>query len=177
MSRNPRLGIAGGVIWDKTGDTFKRTLSNPIHTPGAIMLFRRRCFEDVGGYRPVTVGGVDSIAVLTARMKGWETRSFADLPVLHHKPVGSSAGNAFTRCFRDGLTEYHIGTHPMFAAFKALRRVTESPPIIGSAIRLWAYLSLWLKNTPRDVSSELYQYVAKEQMQRLRACFRRSAAK
>ena len=148
MRAQTNLGTAGGVIWDKVGSTFQRTISNRIHTPGAIMLFRRECFEEIGGYRPVTVGGVDSMAVLTARMKGWETISFDDLPVFHHKPEGSSAGNAFRRCFRDGLTEYHMGTRPLFAIVKAIRRLRERPFILGSMVRVTGYLSAWVKRVP-----------------------------
>src|SRR5262249_51835178 len=78
MAKNARLGVAGGVIFDKTPSGFKRTTSSLNHAVGAVQFWRRECFEAVGGYRPATVGGVDSLAELTARMKGWETKSFPD---------------------------------------------------------------------------------------------------
>ena len=180
MERNPRLGVAGGVVWDKTAYGFRRTTSSLNHAVGAVQFWRRECFEAVGGYRPTTVGGVDSLAELTARMKGWETRSFPDLPIYHHKPVDSAGGRAAYRiAYRAGLTEYHIGTHPLFAFFKALRRWRERPVFAGVFIRLFAYGRLWLTGAKRDASDELVAYLKREQMQTLyRAwlrCWRRLA--
>lgn len=70
MDRNPCLGVASGVIWDKARSNFKRTISSLNHAVGAVQFWRRECFEIIGGYKPVTVGGLDSLAELTARMQG-----------------------------------------------------------------------------------------------------------
>lgn len=43
---------------------------------GESQFFRRECFEAVGGYVPIRGGGIDWLAVTTARMKGWMTRTF-----------------------------------------------------------------------------------------------------
>ncbi len=40
---------------------------------GGCQLFRRECFEDIGGYMPLKGGCIDHIAVVSARMKGWKT--------------------------------------------------------------------------------------------------------
>jgi glycosyltransferase involved in cell wall biosynthesis len=168
MEKNSRLGVAGGVVWDKTARGFKRTTSSLNHAVGAVQFWRKDCFEEAGGYRPATVGGVDSLAELTARMKGWETRSFPDLPIYHHKPVDSlGGGNAYRIAYRAGLTEYHIGTHPLFAFFKALRRWKDRPVLAGLFIRFFAYCTLWLTNARRDASDELVAYLKHEQMQAL----------
>jgi biofilm PGA synthesis N-glycosyltransferase PgaC len=168
MAKNPRLGVAGGVVWDKTARGFKRTTSSLNHAVGAVQFWRRECFEEVGGYQAATVGGVDSLAELTARMKGWETRSFADLPIYHHKSVDSvGGGNVYRIAYRAGLTEYHIGTRPLFAFFKALRRWRDRPLLVGAAIRFFAYCTLWLSKARRDASDELVAYLKHEQMHTL----------
>ena len=38
---------------------------------GACQIFRRECFEAVGGYVPIKGDAIDWIAVTAARMKGW----------------------------------------------------------------------------------------------------------
>lgn len=175
MEQNPRLGIASGVCWDKTANGFKRVTISLNHAVGAVHFFRRDCFDAVGGYRPVSVGGMDSLAVLTARMLGWETRCFPDLPVYHHKPVDSANGSAWRVAYRAGQTEYHIGTHPLFALVKAVRRWRSSPLLLGSMIRMLAFSRLWLFRQHRDASDDLVRFVQHEQLTRLRLLFRRSS--
>lgn len=174
MANNTLLGIASGVLFDKTDYGFKRTISNLNHAVGAVQFWRRECFEDVGGYRPVTVGGIDSIAELTARMKGWETRSFVGLQIYHHKSVDFASGQTVTMInYRAGMTEYHIGTHPLFAFFKAFRRWQKSPMIFSTFIRLFGYFRLWIAGTRRDATDELLSYLKREQMARLKFALRR----
>ena len=168
MQSNPRLGVAGGALWDKDDEFFKRLISSPTFPPGPILFFRRLCFEEVGGYRTVSVGGVDSISVQTSRMLGWDTREFDELKVYHHKPTGASAGSWLRRCYRDGLTEYYIGTHPLFAIAKAIRRAMHKPLFLGSLVRLIAYFRLWVVCAKRDAAPELVRYLALEQMTRLK---------
>ena len=169
MSNNPKLGVASGVLWDKTKTGYRRTISNLNHAVGGVQLWRKDCFDAVGGYRPVTVGGVDSLAELTARMKGWETKSFPDLAVYHHKPVDSANAKTGVRiAYRAGLTEYHIGTHPLFALMKAIRRWKQPPILVGSVVRLFAYGKLWFTGTKRDASADLVAYLKREQLTLIR---------
>jgi hypothetical protein len=97
-------------------------------------------------------------------MKGWETKSFPDLPVYHHKPIDSAnARTAFQIAYRAGLTEYHIGTYPLFAVLKAVRRWREAPIMISTLIRLFGYGRLWVTKAPRDAPEELVAYLKGEQ--------------
>ena len=169
MENDSRLGIATGVCWDKTPTGFQQITISLNHAVGAVQFFRRECFEEIGGYRPVSVGGMDSLAELTARMKGWQTQAFQELPVYHHKPVDSGSGrNARHICYRAGLTEYHIGTHPLFALVKALRRWRQKPVGLCVLFRVAAYAKLWLSGVRRDAPDELVAYVRTEQLGRLR---------
>ena len=91
--KNPKLGIAGGMIFEPLNGRFMpRYLSEPQYVPGAVQLFRRACFDQVGGYALSRCGGEDTIAVVTARMKGWETRSVPGLQVFHHKVADAIPG-------------------------------------------------------------------------------------
>ena len=165
MSKNPQLGVASGVCWDKTDHGFQRTMSSLNHAVGAVQFWRKECFESIGGYQLATVGGVDSLAELNARMKGWETRSFPHLPVYHHKPIDSAtARNGIHIAYRAGMTEYHIGTYPLFAILKAFRRWRQSPMMISALIRLFAYVKLWVSRPPRDATKELVAYLENEQL-------------
>ncbi|HWA29274.1 MAG TPA: glycosyltransferase family A protein [Lacunisphaera sp.] len=169
MEQNPKLGVASGACWDKTPEGFRKITISENHAVGAVQFFRRACFEAVGGYRPMTVGGVDSLAVLTARMHGWHTRVFMDVPLYHHKPVDSAGGRTAIRiAYRAGMTEYHIGSHPLFALAKAMRRWRERPFPAAPFIRLYGYFRLYLSGAKRDAPDELVAYLKTEQLRILR---------
>jgi hypothetical protein len=69
---------------------------------GGCQLFRRQCFEDVGGYIPNPAGGIDWIAVTTAQMKGWRTRSFPQKQFHHHRTLGTAGKNRVAASFSYG---------------------------------------------------------------------------
>jgi len=168
MQRNVRLGIASGVCMERQGADFRCITISTNHAVGAVQLFRRSCFDAIGGYQPVSVGGMDALAELTARMKGWETRAFGHLPVYHHKPVDSANARGRMRIrYRAGMTEYHIGSSPLFAIAKALRRWNDKPFLLGMLFRLFAYFKLLLGRVPRDASEELVAYLRREQRARM----------
>jgi poly-beta-1,6-N-acetyl-D-glucosamine synthase len=68
LADNPRLGVAGTPFREGTFQYDYRFTSIE-HVSGQIQLFRRKCFEEIGGYVPMKTGGVDLVAVITARMK------------------------------------------------------------------------------------------------------------
>src|SRR5579872_1111227 len=71
---DPQLGVVGTAFTEEAftleGDVFDWSS----HVGGQCQLFRKQCFQEIGGYVPSPVGGVDWVAVITARMKGWKTR-------------------------------------------------------------------------------------------------------
>src|SRR5512143_1897618 len=61
---NPRIGIVGGYIYEKNNGTFQCLGTNsPSYVSGATQLFRRECFDAIGGYLTFAAGGEDSCAV------------------------------------------------------------------------------------------------------------------
>lgn len=168
MQKNRRLGIASGVTHEPMNGHFHRTSSSLNHAVGGTMFFRRECFEQVGGYQPVSVEGEDAIAERTARMLGWQTRSFPALPLYHHRATVEARGGFLRTAYRAGLTDYHIGTHPLFALARAARRLSQPPFLLGACAHAVAYLNLWRRRARRDASPQLVKYVYREQMNMLK---------
>ena len=80
----PKLGVAGTpFVEGRTSYDYKFT--NIEHVSGACQLFRRSCYEEIGGYLPIKGGGIDWVAVTSARMKGWQTRTFTEKVIHHHR--------------------------------------------------------------------------------------------
>ena len=164
---NSKLGICG-TPFSEGGETYDFRFSATEHVSGACQLFRRQCFEEIGGYVPVKGGGIDLIAVLTARMKGWETRTFTEKHSLHHRPEGSAGGNVIRARFKDGQKDYVLGAHPLWEVFRALYQMTKAPYVIRGAAVISGYVWNAIRNVDKSVTGELMRFRRNDQMRRLR---------
>ena len=112
-------------------------------------MFRRQCWEDIGGYIPVAAGGVDWIAVITARMKGWKTQSFREKWFFHHRRLGTAEHGALSSLFSYGQKDYFLGGHAVWEFFRVGYRMTKPPFIAGGFALGLGYLWALLRRTPR----------------------------
>ena len=70
------LGIAGGCCTERIGVEFRPPPWNSTASiPGGIQMFRRKCYQDIGGLLPIEYGGEDWYAEIMARKSGWQVRS------------------------------------------------------------------------------------------------------
>ncbi len=173
MKANPQMGLASGICIEKTENGLRRIMSNSNHVPGPVQLFRRESYEAIGGYHPVSVMGEDSLAEIRVRMNGWETKSFSDIVAYHHRRIGSATAGALRTCFRFGQTDYHLGKHPLFILLKAVRRVFAPPYLVGSVAQMTGYFGLWCLRSSRDATSDIVDFVQREEFAKLRAMFLR----
>jgi poly-beta-1,6-N-acetyl-D-glucosamine synthase len=170
MQSDGKLGIASGVYIDRVGDNkFRKVLNDRRSTPKALMVFKKQCYEDIGGFVPMKYGGEDTCACFTARMMGWKTWSFPDIGAIHNKPVGTGhAKNILKIRFRQGISEYFLATHPLFFLLKSLRRcVKETPVFVGGLVRIAGFICAYFMGQKRQISDELTEYIRKEQLGRV----------
>jgi len=172
FAQNPNLGVAGGEVIDYYNNKTYHFHSHKESVAGAIFLFRRKCFEEIIPFVETKEGGFDAIAVIKARMKGWETKTFSDIIVHHLKPRNVSSGSMLKGKWQVGKRDYFLGTHPLFECAKCCFRILEQPYLIGSIIRLTSYLFLWLQGTNVEVSDDIVQFIRKEQLNRLFRLFK-----
>lgn len=163
---NPKLGLAGGEIYEYDGEFVQSTVDT-WHVSGAVQLFRRRCWEDIGGYLQLK-RSVDAIAVKMVRMTGWEVEKYPNIEVFHYRRRGTGKGNILISRFKYGISEYTIGTPPIYMVIKFFDRLREKPYIIGSIFRLSGYCFSFLKREQRVLPNEVVKYIRHEQMQRLK---------
>jgi len=166
---NPRLGVAGGKYSYNRGHRVCKVLFDELSVPGSVQMFRRECYEEIGGYLPLKYGGDDTLATITARMRGWETKAFPEYEVLQRREVGTTdTGSVLRARFRQGLTEYGVATHPFFMLVKSANRaLREKPYVFGSATRLLGFLYGYLRREERRIPLEAVRFVRREQMRRL----------
>jgi len=173
FGNDARLGLAGGTIYEQQGGKFKLRKTNQQRSvPHAVQMFRRACYEAVGGYRPLRYGGPDSYAEVTARMLGWQVRSIPELQVFHHRATASADG-LVRGAIRQGFMDYSLGSLPLFELMKCIRRMQTKPYVAGGLIRFAAFLWATCRMEQREASREFVKYLRMEQGLRLRAAISR----
>jgi len=172
FDESAKLGIAGGGFYDIYDGKKIKISYSPYSVRGAVQLFRRICFEEIGGIYPLRWGGEDSVACANARMHGWEVKTFEDLVVLHNRKTSSVGLNIFKILFDDGKRDYNRGIILSIHFLRSITVIFNYPMIIGSLIQMLGYLSLLLKREKLIFSEELQNFIRSEQKFRLKKMFK-----
>jgi poly-beta-1,6-N-acetyl-D-glucosamine synthase len=166
FAANPKLGIGGGTICRREGDTLVPEVNNEpyFHVRGATKIYRRPCWEQIGGL--LKAPGWDTVDELKANMLGWQTLTFADLKLWQHKDTGSADG-AWRNWVKNGRANYISGYHPIFMLSKCIRRLFCKPYGIAAVGLLFGFASCYWQGVARVPDQNLIRYVRKQQMDRL----------
>jgi biofilm PGA synthesis N-glycosyltransferase PgaC len=169
------LGIAGTPF--REGNTqYDYRFSRKEHVSGACQLFRRECFETIGGYVPLKGGGIDLTAVVTARMRGWKTETFTEKVCLHLRPMGKAGPHYLEYTFKSGHGDYILGVHPAWQFFRSIYQMSAKPLFL-SGFLLWSgYFWGMITHTPKPVSKEFVRFRRKEQVRWLKDYYRKALA-
>lgn len=162
------LGVAGTVFEEDGYNSGVDSFEGQAHVAGGCQMFRKQCFEEIGGYVPNRAGGIDWIAVTTARMMGWRTRSFREKKFFHYRRLGTAERRVLASLFSYGEKDYYLGGHPVWEICRVAYRAAKKPYIIGAAALGAGYISALVRQTERPVSDELMRFHRNEQMTKLR---------
>ncbi len=160
----PSLGIGGGEIYHELDGRLKLESHPKFHVRGATKIYRRACWEAIGGLWRAS--GWDTIDEVKANMLGWNTETFEDLRLIHHRLTGSADGLLRDRV-KYGLVCFTCGYHPLFVLARCLYRLVRKPYIIGSLAMLFGFLKGYFTHMPRVNDKSLIRYVRTQQLRRL----------
>lgn len=169
LAEDPGLGLVGTPFEDGSHQTYDYRFTSIEHVSGACQLFRRACFEDIGGYVPVKAGGIDQLAVLAARMKGWKTRTFLEKTCMHHREMGTAQSGGLAARFQQGIKDYTFGGHPLWELFRLAYQLTRQPVLLGGLALGAGYFWAAVQRRERPIPREMVAFRRQEQMQRLKA--------
>ena len=165
---DPRLGISGGIVFTKFTDKFKTYDHTADSVGGKVQLFRRACFEEIGGYRPLKFGGIDATAEIMSRMRGWKVCKSFEASAFEHRPTGFAYGNSLVIKVCEGRRFYSLGYDPVFFFLRCLYRAGEYPFLIGSAASLGRYLYGMARRETIALPPDVVSYLRSEQRAKLR---------
>ncbi len=174
FAENPRLGVAGtNYVEDAWENSLKHDyrFSNIEDVTGQCQLFRRECFEAIGGYKPSKKGGVDLFATLFARMHGWETMVYTDKILIHHRQQGTATVNKFVVEYSNGRKDYMFGSCVLYEICRVTYRLMKKPVILGGCLLFAGYFWALLTGAERIASKDVVEFRKREQLARLRRIF------
>ncbi len=162
MEAEPRLGTCSGKAYFR-GDAPAARDALPLrdtsgyvsealgddNSAGMIKFYRRRCFEQIGGFvRELMWDGIDGHR---CRQRGWIAASWDDpeLRFVHLRPMGTSHRNWWTGRVRHGFGQYFMGTTPAYMLASAAFRMTRPPRVVGGLAMLHGYFKSLLQGRPR----------------------------
>jgi biofilm PGA synthesis N-glycosyltransferase PgaC len=164
FNEQPKLGIGGGTICHEVGSELKVEPNPKFHVRGATKIYRRACWEAIGGLW--SAPGWDTIDEAKANMLGWKSDTFGELRLVHHRTTGSADGLLRDR-IKHGLACYICGYHPLFLAVSCLYRIVQKPYLIGSFAICYGFVKGYVKHVPRVNDAGLIGYLRAQQLRRL----------
>ncbi|MFX1475587.1 MAG: glycosyltransferase [Promethearchaeota archaeon] len=152
---NRRLGIVSGVV--------KGEATNLEHPRGAARIYRRQCWEDIGG-KLQEIHGWDTYTDLRARQFRWITRGIQEIEVIQRRPTAGRE-QSLSVAFQVGRMMYLLGYHPLVAFARGIKLLRKNPlaTIILILSNALSRFSRGLRILPKDY----YQYVNQEQKARI----------
>ena len=166
FAEHPELGVVGAPFREGSYQ-YDYRFTNIENVWGGCQLFRKECFEGIGGYLAIPGGSIDHIAVVSARIKGWKTRTFTESVCLHHRIMGTAQNGGLRAKFNYGAKDYAVGNHPLWELFRAVYQMKQQPFVIGGLALAVGYFWSMIRRVPRRVSNDLVAFTRREQMQRL----------
>jgi len=157
FDKNPKLGIASGCTYLPSKGPLVKEPTQEDHPVGPSKVYKSECWAQIGGMKKIP--GWDLADLLDAQMKGWETRCFFDLKLIHYRLTGSRRKGVWVPKFLQGQFEYKHGYSFTYTLIKAIKNVFSKPLIIGSIAKVTGYLFSFLKKEDYLFDKEMRSFL------------------
>lgn len=169
---HPLLGVAGTPFSEGGCLRYDYRFTSIEHVSGGCQLFRRVCFEAVGGYPALACGGEDWFVVTRARMLGWKTRTFTDRYFVHHRRMGGVSGGVLRTAYNCGRNDYLFGNGLWWEALRAIYQLKQPFRLLETIALVAGYLVPLFSGMERAIPSEMVRFTQREQASRVRRLLR-----
>jgi hypothetical protein len=154
--KNNRLGIVSGVVRGET--------TNLEHPRGAARIYKRQCWEDIGG-RLEEIHGWDTYTDLRARQFKWITRGIQEVEITQCRPTAGRE-QKLSAAFQVGRMMYLLGYHPLVALARGVKLLFRNP--LAATVLALSNILARLNSQIRVLPEDYYRYVESEQKARIK---------
>ena len=130
-----------------------RSLSD--HPADPIRLYRRKCFEDIGGIKIVRAS--ETVAEAKAKLRGWKIYRFDNVYGKHLRKAHSSTP-LWSRLTLYGSEAYYLGYHPLLALGRLCFDIFFGRPRYRFLAYACGYIRGYIKREPRIDDDEILRY-------------------
>lgn len=160
---DPKVGLCGGYCSVERNGEFVREKSAKYHSRGSIKAYRKKCFDQIGGLKPIL--GWDGIDEMTAMMLGWRIRVLP-LEVIHHRKTNTSVN--FTKLrFECGEASYKNGDTIIIAFSRMIYRLFQGK-IVNSLAGFSGYLYAMIFREKKNIDKNLEKFIRNFQYNRIK---------
>jgi biofilm PGA synthesis N-glycosyltransferase PgaC len=124
-----RLGIAGGTIQELERGEWRQQFGTDDFVRGACRAYRWECLQDVLPLEERV--GWDGLDLIKARIAGWKSKQFKDLPIFHHRAVGGREKSRARSWYAMGDAMHYMGYRTYYTVV-AVMTCTRSCASSGS---------------------------------------------
>lgn len=139
-----KLGIASGFILEEKM-SLERLARREEHPTSAAMLFRRECYETIGGWQG------HSTSIIKARNRGWRLKGFRCAKLLHQRKASSRKSY-----LSQGEYSYFVNYHPITAIRTGISLTNRTPT--GGLLYLFGYFKSLLLKEEKLEDEEITRY-------------------
>ena len=145
------IGIAGGNLYIEKGNSWVfENISEKTKVRGPIKLYRKECFEAIGGLKKVI--GWDTVDELLAQYHGWKIATDESLHVKHLKPTGATYTKAAK--YKQGEAFYRMRYGWALTQIAAIKLAQRKGSFSFYYNCMRGYLKAQQKQTPFIVTPE-----------------------
>jgi glycosyltransferase involved in cell wall biosynthesis len=164
------LGMASGSAQELDHGEWRTRHNTGSSVWGAARAYRATCLDDV---RPLEEQmGWDGIDELKARMRGWSTKTFLDIPFRHHRPEGGRDGSAWRAWQARGRASHYMGYRGWYLVVRSLHHARSQPAAVAM---IWGFATAAARRQPVCSDAAVRDRLRSEQSLRTLRARRRQA--
>jgi poly-beta-1,6-N-acetyl-D-glucosamine synthase len=173
FSADPLLGIASGTCFEREGGRWREQHMTGSSVWGCCRAYRAACLAQVLPLEEQM--GWDGIDALKAELRGWRSRTVAELPFRHHRPEGARDGARRSAYAAQGRAAHYMGYRAWYLALRSLHRARAEPAALAM---IGGYAAAVATRRPRCADAEVIGHLRAEQrLRRLPARIREAAGR
>jgi glycosyltransferase involved in cell wall biosynthesis len=164
---NLKLGICSGHIGNLINNTIVWSNYREDLPSGGARLWRRKCFEETGGF--LLTCSPDSVSNVKAKLRGWNTRYFPKPTAISTRAYSSAQGQ-WRGYRRLGSNNYFIGYSLIHACLKGIKLLYSKNGYFTNGVGLayiYGYLNDYILHKPQIDDIEILEYYKKNRLKEL----------